>query len=142
MENLIVAISNLIAILPIVSAYQKSDYLTTVCLSLAMLFSIIYHLAETEKHQLPGLFGKQFGRKYHFILINLDRISAVLAILRVIYKYYHLDETIISWSVIGLASLLISEIKKNSYYIYLPYHCLWHIVAFSVANYLINLKMI
>lgn len=147
MENLIVASSNLVAILPIISAYRKSDYITLICLFLAMSASVLYHLMETEKHQFPGIFSlikdqksraRSLGRKWHLFLINLDRLAAITVIIRVVYKYMIFDRFFILYSVVGLLCLLVSEIRKDSYWIYLLSHCLWHIFAFNTANLLIN----
>lgn len=139
MENLIVASSNLVAILPLISAAKRSDYLVFGGLFSAMFFSSLYHAMETEKHQFPGLFGKGFGKKFHKIFINCDRISAILAIITVLFNYHqNIDKFAIQQSVIGITYLMISELKPNSYWVYILTHCLWHIMAFGVANYLIK----
>ena len=113
---------------------------------MAMLFSILYHSIETEKHQFPGLlswydleFSKKFGGRYHNLFINLDRIAAVLGVYCVVLHYHqNFDTVAIQGCIIGTISVLISEYRRKSYWTYLFTHCLWHVMAFGVANYLIG----
>lgn len=149
MENLIVASSNLVAIAPIMTAWQHQEYLVSISLFFAMLASIIYHLIETEKHQLPGFFGRQIGKKYHHLAINLDRLAAFTAISITLYRYHKLITfNLIRLAFIPLHFLLISEFWKDSYWIlalpveskipYLVSHCIWHLSAFGLALSLVS----
>lgn len=145
MENLIVASSNLVGILPIISAHEQQNLIIFYSLYLAMFCSILYHLFETEKHKFPGIFSlidpfqsKIIGQRLHQKLINMDRFFALTAIITVIYYYYQLiDNIIIFHSLFGISCLIISEINKQSYWLYIITHCLWHIIAFNTANRLI-----
>ncbi len=141
MENLAVASSNLVAITPIVAAWYRQEYLVSMALLFAMSMSIMYHLIETEKHQLPGMFGPQVGQRYHNLAINLDRFAALTAISVTLYRFHTLVTlNLIRIGLISLMFLSISELNKRSYWIYLVSHCIWHISAFGLALNLVSLS--
>ena len=131
MENVLVAFSNLYALLPIYRAIRISNWLTAIILTGAMVSSIVYHLLECHKHQMPGLW---FGRSefiYH-LTINIDRLFALLSV----YIFY--DPTML-WNHrylagIALASMTISEtIYRYEKRPYIFFHIIWHILAFHLA---------
>lgn len=80
MENIILASTNLVAIVPVLEFYHQGCILQSTAVALAALASILYHLVECHKHGMPGV-GVFTSARDHMILINIDRACAVFAVL-------------------------------------------------------------
>src|SRR5665647_1411084 len=79
MLNLIVALSNLYCVYPALAYYQRKEYFSCLIIILSGLSSFIYHLIENIKHNMPGV-GILTERQYQYMLLNLDRIFAIMAV--------------------------------------------------------------
>ena len=67
MLNIIVTASNLIGIYGVSNYFQKGLYLECIVILSSITFSIIYHLFENKKHNMPGMgFFRTFVGKRDF----------------------------------------------------------------------------
>lgn len=141
MENIIVAASNLYAILPIAYNYQHNHLFNAFILTCAMAASIAYHLIETHKHNMPGM---PIFRSYewHNFFINIDRFFAFACI----FILFDINN-ILKFNGFILVALLhsyLSEVyfrSNDDKYKYILTHIIWHIMAFQIA-YIFSLKYI
>lgn len=123
--NIIVASSNLIGL------YFMNHWI----ILMAMIASILYHLAET-KHNLPGIYPFNL---YTQTLLNIDRLFAVVAGLWAIYNVKDNVDIIIYnyWKsiIFSFICLFISEGDRFAFYptnkpLYIVTHCIWHALAY------------
>jgi hypothetical protein len=121
------------ALIPIYQALNKSNLVGLVISLLAMFGSILQHISEV-KHGLPGV----MFTKYSTILLNIDRITAILSLLYGLYKIYKLPNLLslilICKFTIGLLCLFLGEnifIQAEEHMIF---HTVWHIMAFSCIS--------
>ncbi len=142
MENILVALTNLPAILSIRIAWMKGDTLTMLTLINVGLASFASHLFENHKHGMPGL---GLSSQVSYYLNRLDVIGCSLTTLRLGYLYYQkygitifpIKYKDIVFALISFLLLRISEYDKyNSRlkWIYLPFHSLWHISIFILMH--------
>lgn len=139
MENIILSITNFGFILPCINYFNNQQYLQSIFIGLSGCSSIIYHMIECKKHNMPGIryFRSNF---YHNLFINIDRFFAVgSVIVCYIPKVFNYPYLIL----IGLLSIFISEIlsrfiksknilsEKN---IHVISHSIWHIVVFELVR--------
>jgi hypothetical protein len=129
---MIVAASNLAAIYPIYFAYYTKPY---ICASLvnAMFWSLIYHLCE-HKHGLRG-YGKSYISKR---LLYIDFISASILFFMMLYKSIQnqaiYKKKLLFVILLGFVCLYFSERKTSTKWLFVFWHSLWHILAFSAVS--------
>jgi hypothetical protein len=145
--NYIVAASNLLAIPFANRISNSSKYL----LYAAASASTIYHLAET-KHSLVGVYP---FNKYSNVLLNVDRIFAILSFLYVLQRIYKkpklLTRNMLIIGSIGVMCMWFSErdqiqhlFNEPKWYLYVSKmdfmisHIIWHVSAFAVMSYTLN----
>jgi hypothetical protein len=146
MENLIVSLSNLYAVIPITRLIAYEEYFGAFIVSMAMISSTAYHMVETNKHHMMGM-GKYYGEQ---ILLNLDRFFAIISTLYIIV-HFPIGLTsgqFIGFAICGSIALGVSEIphyvkqfEMNYPYgmhLYVVSHIIWHITAFHCADLLIS----
>lgn len=144
MQNIIVAASNLYGLRAIHTLLLKKHIFGAISVGLSMGSSILYHLAEHTKHNMPGI---KMLKKWESVLLNFDRIFAMCSILYfVIIKHnMMLNSIILSYGLVGILAGLFSEqlhysklLNKIKY----PYnqlafigtHILWHFCVFHIAH--------
>jgi hypothetical protein len=144
MQNFIVASTNCVAILPIWRFYKKGHYGTAVVLLGATISSILYHLVERSKHNMPGTFLNDIFNEQ--LLLNIDRLFAVLSVTTILWqlKMHHI-KLILPVGVTALLMQAISEVPNKFGYIiptwlYMTTHCAWHILAFLSAHMAATIK--
>lgn len=149
MENILVSLSNLYGLFSLIQFYKNREYLNLFLVTCAMVSSILYHLAESKKHNMAGIY---LLKPYEKILLNLDRFFATMAIIVFTTKYWIIIfnySPIIQIIPFGLFCLILSEFpnyipvtifsKPISKIIFIISHSIWHIYAFHVA-YLLSIR--
>lgn len=145
--NWFVASTNLLTIPFARQITNSSKYL----LYSAGIVSAIYHLAET-KHSLFGVYP---FNKYSNILLNIDRLVAIISFGCVMRKAYInpnvLSPTIITTGLFGVGCMLWSErdqmqcmFKQPKWYLrvnkvdFMISHTIWHCTAFYVMAHILS----
>lgn len=134
MKNLIMALSNLPALVPLYIIFcNKEDYTTGIILSLAVIASFISHLLENHKHGMIGYYDVSSMTSY--IWNKLDVIFANMVFLRIGYLYFNIygfyiydPHMIVNFLLIFLIGIF-SEYDKynpNLRNIYMIMHITWH----------------
>lgn len=135
MENAIVASSNLFAIGALMAwaEYPFVFYAITA----SMLASIVYHLAERNKHNMPGML--KVSPSTEQVLLNMDRAAAVFLSLLVLSRV-SIDFGKVAMAIVtlffGAASEYGHVFQKNSdnaRAAYIMMHCAWHVMAFGLV---------
>lgn len=127
-NNIILALSNVYAILPIIKSYNLGHYLMTFTFIFAGLGSFLYHLSE-QKHGLPGIYPFNLVT---WKLLWIDRIGAISAIISVfIYGNNYIE--IIKYGSLALLILFISEKLCPNPWPFVPIHVIWHMMAFHIG---------
>lgn len=133
MENLIVAGSNIYALLPIMEAFTKGEIFFCAVLCAAMICSFLYHMIEHHKHDMSG-WGSQ-SIEEHRVCINLDRLTALtsciigLCICAEPSRFFQENQLLI----FGALFLLFVSEKLVGRTLYIITHSMWHICAFHIA---------
>lgn len=136
MENIWLAASNVVAIVPAIVFYRQGCILQCIAVALAGLASFIYHLIECDKYGMPGV-GIFTSARSHAILLTIDRACAVFAML----VCWDTGALMYYWpiAVIAFTMLAVSEIAPvyfNGRYkkeIYCAPHHVWHVCIFYLA---------
>lgn len=135
MENLPTTLSNLPTLVPIYLSFQKSDYLTCVCISFVFVFSFLSHLVENHKHGMNGFI--KVSRESSYYLNRLDVLGCIMVIVRFSSLYFNKNLSF-SWDdyfilVVSLLINFISELDKYNHKLkwnhYIPLHSIWHLLA-------------
>src|SRR3990167_6519343 len=139
--NLIVTLTNLVAVVPINYAYNHNMHFDMILLILVMCASMLHHISGNNR----GLEAILFTSHYNNLLL-LDRIIAFITIVRMIYliysyeiynKFVSYDNLLISVSLLGLLYSDVFLGKYNTFREKMEYcftHSLWHITAFLFVN--------
>jgi hypothetical protein len=148
MENIIVAFSNISALLPLYTIGKHNDFLTLTVIMFVFLMSFFSHLIENHKHGMPGI---GFSKRASYYLNRLDVMGCFIVCLRMAYLYYdkyHFDfvpikenQFLFIFAFILFFILQISEYDKYNVklkYRYITTHCVWHIGIFIVINFYLN----
>lgn len=146
MENIIVAGSNLLCVLPIYTSYVNSDYYTFCAILFVASASIVSHLIECHKHGMPGI---GFSAKTSYIFNRLDVIGCGLVTSRLCYiliKKYGItgilnvlinNRQLMALSTGLIAVMAISEYDKYNPRLknrYILMHSIWHLGVFFTLN--------
>lgn len=125
--------SNLYALLPLTVAWSEGRVLFGVTLCASMVFSILYHMIEHHKHDMPG-WGSHTLAEHH-VCINLDRCAATSVVLVTLFQHHDVTAFVTGhWMILCFALLLlyVSE-RRADKSMYMFTHSLWHIYAFHLA---------
>lgn len=128
-HNLLVAGSNLVGLLPILTATQP---VIQVWMSIIVISSVLMHLSET-KHQLPGIYP--FNR-LATPLLWLDRVMAMtpavlLWVERELAVQFLIDN--FGLSIFGLLMMWLAERGVTRKSMFVLTHSLWHGVAYYLC---------
>lgn len=138
-DNIIVAFSNLIAILPITYSYIQEEYIITIATINILLWSFLSHLFESHKH---GMNGFNCSAHYSDWLNRIDGISAFVLFFIYFAKIYSKMNYLIYksefWLILtealfGGVYMLISEYDKynrDRKHVYIQFHCMWHSIIY------------
>jgi hypothetical protein len=145
MENAIVAASNCYALRALLAwpSFSMGHLLT----SFAMAASLMYHLVERHKHNMPGLVGDGSVIE-HNVYLNLDRVAALaLAIHLINTVTSEAFECLAPFAALSLTLCAASELShwwpslligrgigiKTERRWYVVTHSLWHLCAFHLV---------
>lgn len=125
------ASTNLVGVFSIYKLFMVGKYARATSLLTSMIFSFIYHLCESIKHDMPGIgVSESTERK----LLSLDRLAAYSSIMVAIVDGVEIFRIKI---LIALLCLFISEVVSIKFSmekaIYMLFHSLWHIIIFISA---------
>lgn len=141
MENIIVAVSNIPALLSISLSLEHNDYITAFSILFVFIGSVVSHLLENHKHGMPGILNVSPTTCY--LWCKVDVSGCLIVGSRFIYLLYskncidifYNNQYMIYWLITALSFNLISEYDKynsNRKYIYIPCHIMWHINIFML----------
>ena len=148
MENILVALSNWVAIPAIKHAYLTGRTLEAVLLGGSALSSFLYHLSERSKHHMKGF---KFLAPYESILLDLDRAFAHLTIFLFAYNYYPIlfvDNYILLLLIVGVIAGYVSEhipqgpSVQSHQWLFVFSHSMWHNFMFLVAYHVLQYKQV
>lgn len=128
--------TNFYALRPIYYAIDKAYYLHACMLFCAMMSSIMYHLFEHSKHNMPGINQNYNKTNIEYIFLQFDRFFALSNIFLFLFTFdiFDIDLTVIY---VALICLFLSETLpknlKQEKLIYFVTHALWHFFAFHIA---------
>ncbi|QKF94464.1 hypothetical protein QKU48_gp1006 [Fadolivirus algeromassiliense] len=117
MLNIIVASTNFYGIYGVYTYYNNNQYIESFIIFCAIWFSILYHLVEKNKHNMPGI-GIFTDNTSQMYLLNLDRISAICASIVTVKQIYINCIPITSLLIIGMIGVvgeLVPEIVSGLY---------------------------
>lgn len=143
--NLITTLTNITCLIPIYYTYIKSDFITLFHLIFVSLASIVSHLAENHKHNMPGLLDVSSRTSY--ILNKIDVLGSLMLVQRLLYLYLQKYGRTLHPLLLNLSQTLmllipfpfgiISEYNSKTMYPYLQFHPIWHLTIFpAIANFL------
>jgi len=115
--NIIVAFSNFIGLPGVFNYYNKGLNIEAIVVFFSIVSSFFYHLFENHKHNMTGI-GYFDNPKAQKILINIDRIGAVIASIITLKRIYLLQiplNNIIWIGIFALISEVIPEIVSGLY---------------------------
>lgn len=148
MENILVALSNWVAIPAIKHAYLTGRTVEAVMLGGCALSSFLYHLSEHSKHHMKGF---KFLAPYEKILLECDRAFAKSTILLMAVTYYRvvfLDRYILLYLIAGVIAGYVSEHIPQSLsveshqWLFVISHSIWHNFMFLAAYHSFQYKQI
>lgn len=145
-ENIIVAITNITALLPIITTWNRGDYVTMSCIVFVAIASFISHLFENHKHGMPGLMST-ISPRVSYLLNRFDVFGVTLTALRFFWLIVHHCD--VYWFV-QHASLLVLLCLCSGLNVYSEYdkynpdlktgyiitHSMWHLSIFVLLHYL------
>jgi len=144
MENVIVASSNVYAVYALTAWYNDSIVYFAILAS--MMASIVYHLVEHHKHDMPGTAGSG-SLSEHKLCLNLDRFCAILLGIVLLSRAIDNPSMIynpasILCAVCAAGFGIVSEhgesffkhiSSKQRRWIYIVTHSVWHVLIFNVV---------
>lgn len=124
LPNLILAVTNLVGILPIFKCLDNDDTITFGILSYMVAISTISHLVENHKHNMPGI---GYSKKVSRILNNMDIGMCFITAMRLLF----VASNIRYYSLMGITLInIVSGSRSNSRTEYVIYHSMWHILIY------------
>lgn len=141
MENLLITVSNYGVFAPMRTALQNNDLLTATIIGTFGIVSYITYLVETKKYGMP-MVGDITTWPWILNQINLLCDFAVsIRFLWIHYSKYGLANAITLehylMLVFSFGCMISSEIVNkdcNKKYKFMLYHCLWHIIIYSMMD--------
>ena len=134
--NIIIAITNFVAIIPIIKSIIVKDYILSLLIFLTMMASFTSHLGE-QRHGLPG-----YVLIKYFTILNY--VDIILAIILIIHRYqmfsmlfYFGGPRIINIITIGCVAILfwiLATLFSNNTYYWAIFHSIWHVLAFLTLD--------
>jgi len=137
--NIIIAITNFVAIIPIIKSIIIKDYILALIIFLTMMASFTSHLGD-QRHGLPGYILTEY-----FTILNY--IDIIFAIILIIHRYQIFNDLFISnnpYNIITIGCtailfwLLATLFGKNTY-CWSIFHSIWHVLAFLTLDFTISL---
>ena len=129
-SNMFMAATMLPFLIPFYMEISKSSYITAILIAFSGLSSALYHLHESQKHQLMGfsLSPTLSSPSWNYLLINVDRLGAVML---GSWKLMHLRD--FSWirdGAIAIGLMALSEtVYRHEQTNYMILHTMWHLMA-------------
>ena len=146
LENIVVAITNLVGLLGLHLCQTRREYRA---LLMAVLSSTVYHLVEHHKHGMPGvsnihLLACLSNPIFHQIFLNLDRICAIYCFYvffrwEALYHPYIVLELTLGLAMMFMAENVFTGTDVNSRMLYVITHSVWHLTAYLT---LIDVKLL
>jgi len=134
--NIIIAITNFVAIIPIIKSIIAKDYILSLLIFLTMMASFTSHLGE-KRHGLPGYILIEY-----FTILNY--IDIILAIILIIHRYQifkiflyfggpHITN-IITFGCTAILFWILATLFENNTYYWAIFHSIWHVLAFLTLD--------
>ncbi len=115
--NIILATTNIVGAIAIYNYCIKFQYINALCIFISVSSSFVYHLIEIIKHNMPGV-GVLTNIHTQKLLLNIDRIGALLATVVTVKEMYYKNISISSILNIGIYAvigLVVPEILSGLY---------------------------
>jgi len=131
--NVVVALTNFAAYVPLCALWYQRDYTTWSCLVFLATFSFVSHLYESHKHGMKG-FGTPVFVSY--LLNRLDVLGCVLLGLRGSYLWYYEFWPFPTQLVVAGCALICLGVSEYDKYnpkrrtLYVVCHSIWHVLAY------------
>jgi|LakMenEpi03Aug12_release.lakeMendotaPanAssembly.Ray.scaffolds.fasta_scaffold214788_2 hypothetical protein len=130
--NIIIAVTNFVAIIPIIKSIIAKDYILALLIFLTMMASFTSHLGE-QRHGLPGYILIEY-----FTILNY--IDIILAIILIIHRFQMFgimlmfDCNFITISCTAILFWILAIIYGNNPYCWSIFHSIWHVLAFLILD--------
>ena len=142
--NIVTAITNGFAIIPLYYAIKANDMVTSWIICVSALASTLSHLFESHKH---GLHGFGTPAKYSYYLNRCDVVCAVLLfgqVLQLATFNIMVPQDIYILTICGSIFLICNKISESDTTIrtqkrYLIFHNIWHIGIFCTLGYFLKI---
>lgn len=137
--NILVAFTNITAIISIITSYKAHDYTTMILIICASFASFVSHLFESHKH---GMVGFGCSQQYSYVLNRIDVVMAVLLVVRVLYCIITckpiniLDAKLTFITLTAVFFVLVSEVDKSpsTQVLFVITHSVWHLLIFLALD--------
>lgn len=130
--NLLIAVTNFVAIIPIIRAFIYEEYALACLIFLMMTISFISHLAE-KRHGLPGYCFIE----YFDILNFADILVAIILILNRMYSQHIFNEFVITSGLTAIGFWILASLSGDNMYEWSIFHSIWHVTAFITLTFTI-----
>jgi len=129
-ENVLLAVSNIIALLPILRVWYMQRYWECLLFVLTCITSIMQHLTDT-KH------GRNGNKNTSRFFLWLDRITASMCALYLLIRAYYYPMKMLRSlpiGVVGVSMMIWSEHDNCSRKHRAVLHVAWHVIAYCCLN--------
>lgn len=136
-SNVIVALTNIPAVMPLWNSLQRGDHLTAACVGFAACASFVSHLFEAHKHGNVGFGCTPAMSRW---LNYADRLAVGVLASRVVYLLARNKRQVMMIKIFAvplccaLALNLASEHDKDSKRLFVVLHSAWHLSAFFLLD--------
>ena len=133
-DNIVVALSNVLFVFPLVLAGHHQDYLTMIAIFIVSFASFTSHLVENHKHHMSGIprVSQIISKQFNWF----DRVGVAIVSVRFAYLYLFNDFYIPSNEIlVTLITILLGAIGQFQLPVeykwkhYIPIHSMWHMLV-------------
>lgn len=133
--NILLALTNVIGLIPVYSCYVRGDIPTALILFYTVTFSFLSHLVENHKHDMIGI---GLSRRHSYILNRLDVLFCFITLFRFLQVYnIFRDYRFVTFTLKLLIINLISEYYTPRH-MYVITHSIWHVGIYLLMNNIVN----
>ena len=138
--NILLVVTNIPFVWTTFHAVQRGQLLAAVAVTAAGFASMLYHGAESHKHQhvTPGL-GYATGANAQRWLLNMDRICAALAFVAVFataaHRLRYLPYGLVLVLCVSISEVLAPRLPRDAHLLlHALFHSIWHMGVFLLAD--------
>jgi lipoprotein signal peptidase len=142
--NVLLVVTNVPFLWTTAHALQKGQLLAAVGIAAAGCASMLYHGAESHKHQhiTPGL-GYATGADAQWWLLNLDRVCAALAFVAVFAtaakRLRYIPYGIVLILCAAISEVLAPRLSREAHLLlHALFHSIWHMGVFLLADVILS----